>query len=604
MIGALLALALARTAVAAHGYALWGDLKYPAGFDHFDYVNLKAPEGGDLRLVSSLRISTFDKYNPFSLKGNAPAYLDTLVFESLLTTSLDEPGSAYGLLADDVTIAPDRRSITFHLNPAARFSNGDPVLAEDVQHSFKMLTGPGAQPAYRSMLADVKGIEVLDSSRVRFDLVRFTRDVPLVVGGLPVFSRKWGAGKPFDALTTDKPIASGPYAIGPVRFGRDITYVKRPDYWASNLNVRRGQFHFARVTVKIYKDNTARLEGFKAGEFDLIQEFVSRDWARQYRGGRFEQGTLVKRELPNRFPYGFQGHVINIRNPQYADVRVREALTLALDFEWMNRMLFYGAYRRVQGYFGGGDFQAQGTPQGESRSLLEALRARYGDHWVPPAVFGPLPPLPTTDPPNSLRGNLRRAQALLAQAGWTYRDGALRDRSGKPFVLEFLDSQEGGMRTLTPWVRALARLGIRFDYRPVDFSIYQERLRNFQFEVTTIRLPGTTAPGSELRDLFGSRAANTPDSNNFWGIANPAVDALIEDLINAPDKPAAMAAGQALDRLLTLGHYSVPQWYSNSYRVAYDAQRLGVPPATPGYFTPETWAMATWWHLPSAGKAK
>ena len=279
---------------AAHGYALWGDLKYAAGFSHFDYVNPNAPKGGELRLVSNLRVSTFDKYNPFTIKGSAPAYLAELMFDSLLTGSLDETGSGYGLLANDVELAADGLSATFHLAPQARFHNGAPVLAADVKHSFDTLMGPHTSPAFKTLLEDVAGLDVLDQRTVRYRFKKPNRGLPLTVGGLPIFSRQWGVengkAKSFDQVVTDIPISSGPYKIGPVRFGKDITYVRDPNYWARDLNVKRGTNNFERITVKIYKDNTARLEALKAGEFDLMRFFSAGDWARRVTGKRFDSG--------------------------------------------------------------------------------------------------------------------------------------------------------------------------------------------------------------------------------------------------------------------------------------------------------------------------
>jgi len=263
---------------AAHGYALWDDMKYPSGFDHFAYVNPQAPKGGELRLVSNQRTSTFDKYNPFTIKGSAPAYLSNLMFDSLLTGSMDETAAAYGLLAEDVTVAPDRLSATFRIRPQARFHNGDPVLARDVKHSFDTLNGPLVSPSYRSALEEVAGVDVLDDLTLRYRFKKPNRELPLTVGGLPVFSHRWGeengVAKPFDKVVMDIPIGSGPYKIGPVVFGRDVTYVRDPQYWARDLNVRRGTANFDRITVKIYKDNTARLEALKAGEFDLMRFFL------------------------------------------------------------------------------------------------------------------------------------------------------------------------------------------------------------------------------------------------------------------------------------------------------------------------------------------
>jgi microcin C transport system substrate-binding protein len=301
---------MAGSAWAAHGYALWGDLQYPPGFAHFSYVNPAAPKGGELRLVSNLRVSTFDKYNPFTVKGSAPAYLSSLMFDSLLAGALDETAAGYGLLAKDVSVSVDSLSATFVLRTEARFHNGDPVLARDVKHSFDMLKGPLASPGFRTLLEDVVGVDVLDERTVRYRFAKPNRDLPLTVGGLPVFSHRWGEEggklKPFDQIVMDIPIGSGPYKVGPVNFGKDITYVRDPQYWARDLNVRRGTANFDRITVKIYKDSTARLEALKAGEFDLMRFFSAGDWARRVTGRKFDSGELVKAEFKHRLPTGFQ----------------------------------------------------------------------------------------------------------------------------------------------------------------------------------------------------------------------------------------------------------------------------------------------------------
>ena len=580
---------------AAHGYALWGDLKYPPGFDHFDYVNPAAPKGGEIRMVSGLRNSNFDKYNPFTMKGSAPAYLGDLLFDTLLTGSLDEAGAAYGLLAEDVAVAPDRLSATFRLRPEARFHNGDAVTAQDVKHSFDTLMGPYTSPAYKTLLVDVAGVDVLDARTVRYRFKRPNRELPLTVGGLPVFSHKWGQGKPFDQVVMDEPIGSGPYRIGPVKFGKDITYVRDPNYWARDLNVKRGTDNFDRVLIKIYKDNTARLEALKAGEFDLMAFYSAGDWARRVNGPRFKSGELVKGEFRHKLPTGFQSYVLNSRRPFLSDVRVREALGLAIDYEWMNRQMFYNAYTRVKGIFGNTDCAATGTPDAAQLALMEPFRAQ-----IPPAAFGPAYEPPRTDRPHDpkvggQRENLRRAQQLLVQAGWTVQDGELRNAQGQPMVLEYLDSNEGGARVVTPWMRNLDKLGIRLVYRPVDFALYQQRLQKFDFDITTIAYQGTLNPGQEYADLFGSKAADTEDSGNLAGVKSPAVDSLISHMVGADTRPEFLAACRALERVVSHSHYLLPQWYSPVHRLAYKAWRLQKPDVVPPYFRGETWAMETWW---------
>ena len=573
------------------GYALWGDLKYAPGFAHFDYVNADAPKGGEIRLVGNSRASTFDKYNPFTIKGNAPTYLAQLMFDTLLTGSLDEEGAAYGLLAEDVQVAPDRLSASFRLRRQARFHDGAPVLAADVKYSYDTLVGPYTSPAYKTLLINVAGVDVLDERTVRFRFKRPNRELPLTVGGLPVFSRAWGAGKPFDQVVMDVPIGSGPYRIGPVNFGKDITYVRDPNYWARELPPKRGTNNFDRVQVKIYRDNTARLEALKAGEFDLMAFYSAGDWARRVSGPKFKSGELVKGEFQHKLPTGFQSYVLNTRRPFLQDVRVRQALGLAIDFEWMNRQMFYGSYRRVKGLFGNTECAATGSPDAAQQALMAPFRTD-----IPAAAFGPAFEPPRTDTgPNGLRENLRHAQQLLHEAGWSVQDGVLKNAQGQALVLEYLDSNEAGARVVAPWIRNLDKLGIRLSYRAVDFALYQQRLQSFDFDITSIAYPGTPNPGQEYADLFGSQAADTPDSGNLAGVKNPAVDSLISHMVGATTHPDFLAACRALERVVSHEHYLLPQWYSPVHRLAYNAWRLTKPSVVPAYFQGEAWAIDTWW---------
>jgi len=579
---------------AAYAYAQFGDIKYPAGFTHFEYVNPAAPKGGEMRMVPPTRPTNFDKFNPFTLRGTAPYGLGSLLIESLLTGNFEEPTTAYGLLADDVVVAADKLSATFHINEKARFHNGAPVLAADVLHSFTQLTGKLAAPQYRTIYAEVKGASVLSERVVRFDFLTPNPELPLVVGGMPVFSRDWGkvagTAKPFDQIVSEVPIGSGPYKIANPAMGRDISYVRDPAYWGIDLPSRKGQFNFDRISFKIYLDETSRFEGLKAGEFDFLREFTSRNWARQYTGKQFTSGELLKRAFENRNPGDFQGYVFNLRNPKFQDVRVRKAIGLAMDFEWMNRQLFYGIYKRVNGYFPNSEFHAEGLPKPDELALLQPLRAQ-----LKPEIFGPVPVSPSTTPPGSLRENLRQAQALLREAGWSYRDGALRNARGEAFTMEFLNDQPSLVRIVGPFQKALEKLGITLTYRVVDFSLSKQKMDAFDFEVTTLRLPGSTAPGGELLELFGSKAAQTPGSSNIWGIADPAVDALLQKVVTATTRPELSAAMRALDRVLTHGYYSVPQYYGDAFLIGYRPTRFGLPPVIPPYYQADTWAMSTWW---------
>jgi len=597
MRGWLLPVVLALSAApswAAHAYAQFGDIKYPPGFTHFDYVNPDAPKGGEMRLVPPTRPTNFDKFNPFTLRGTSPSGVGSLMIESLLTGNSEEPTTAYGLLAEDVEVAPDRLSATFRINPKARFNDGSSVLAADVVYSFNTLNGPLASPQYRTIYAEVKKATAIGDRTVRFDFASPNRELPLVVGGMAVFSRNWGGGKPFDQIITEVPIGSGPYKPASDRMGRDITYVRRADYWGADLPVRKGLYNFDRVTYKVYLDETARFEGLKAGEFDFMREFTSRNWARQYKGKQFDSGEIVKRAFENHNPGDFQGYVFNIRKDKFKDPRVRQAIGLAFDFEWLNKQLFYGIYTRVQGYFPNSEFHAEGLPKPDELALMEPLRGK-----LRPEVFGAAPIPPSTAPPGSLRENLRRARALLEQAGWTYRDGALRNAKGEAFAIEFLNDQPGLIRVVTPLQATLRKLGIEMTFRTVDFSLAQQRMQTFDFEMTSSRLPGNTAPGGELLELFGAKSAETPGSANVWGIADPAVDAVIGKVLAATTRPELATAMRVLDRVLSHGYYSIPQYYGSAFLVGYRPAPFGLPPTIPPYYDVGDWALSTWWASPA-----
>ncbi|MBP0609951.1 MULTISPECIES: extracellular solute-binding protein [Burkholderia] len=599
-VAAVLALHAALAAPAAHAaYAIaqYGEPKYPPGFKHFDYVNPDAPKGGTLVLANPSRLTSFDKFNPFTMRGNTAPGIDML-FESLATGSLDEPASAYGLLADDIDVAPDRRSVTFHLNPRARFSNGDRVTADDVKFSFDTLKSKQAAPQFGAYFAEITKAVVVDPATVRFEFHSANRELPLIAGGVPVFSRKWGLRAdgsriPFDQLAFEQPIGSGPYVIDHYDNGRTITYRRSPAYWGADLPVRVGTHNFERIVYKLYGDGVARLEAFKAGEYDVLVEYVARNWARRDVGKRFDSGELIKREFRQHNGAGMQGFFMNLRRPLFRDVRVRQALDLAFDFEWLNRQLFYSAYTRLNSYFADTDLQATGTPGEGELKLLEPLRAQ-----LDPAVFGPMVTQPNTNPPGSLRANLLKARALLAQAGWTYRDGALRNAKGEPFAFEILDDAGGAMEgVVTAYQRNLAKLGIAVRFRTADYALLQKRLDAFDYDMTTIRLPGVQVPGAEQYSRYASKFADEPGSDNFIGLKSPAVDALLHALGTAQTREELLDATHALDRVLMHGYYAVPQWYSTTHRIAY-RHTLAYPQTLPLYYSAEGWVVSTWWAKP------
>jgi microcin C transport system substrate-binding protein len=521
------------------------------------------------------------------------------MLETLLTGNSDEPTTAYGLLAEDVSVAPDKLSVTFRLNPLARFHNGDPVLAMDVKYSFDRITSKEAAPQFRTYFSEVASVVEVSEREIRFNFKRANAELPLIVGSMSVFSHKWGADKPLDKIITDVPIGSGPYKLGQVDFGKDIQYVRDKNYWAKNLNVRKGMFNFDRISYRLYKDTTAQFEGFKAGEFDYIQAFVAREWARGYKGKLFDNGTLIKKELKHGNAGDFQGFMFNTRLPKFKDARVRQAIGLAMDYEWMNRQLFYQAYTRVRGYFVGSDFEAKDLPDTDELNLLEPMRDK-----LDPAIFTqpvPLPPVTSLDPASghTLRDHLRQARDLLAQAGWTYRDGALRNDKGEAFTIEFLDNSGSMGRVVTPYAKNLEKLGFKVVYKVVDFAVLQKRMDVFDFELISNRTGGSEAPGTELLERFGSKSADTEGSSNIIGVKDPAVDALLDKVVAAQTRGQLVAACKALDRVLRHGHYSVPHWYGSVHRVSWRAGRFEQPNITPRYYQPESWIQSTWWATPA-----
>ena len=591
---------------AAHGFAQYGDLQYPSGFKHFSYVNPNAPKGGTLNLPNPDRRTSFDKFNPFSLKGVTAPGIAQLMFESLLIGSADEIASSYGLLAEDVSLAKDQLSVTFRLRTNARFNDQSPVLAKDVKYSFDTLMSKLASPQFKTVYADVKQAVVVSERVIRFDFHRKNTELPLLVGSMPIFSEKWGkdatgAGKPFNQLTFEKPIGSGPYLIESYDIGKSIIFKKDPQYWGADLNVRVGFFNFDRVSYRLYKDDTARLEALKAGEFDTLVEYRAKNWAKSYVGPKFRDGTLKKQHFSHRNGAGMQGFVMNIRKPIFQDQRVREALTLALDFEWMNRLLFYGQYHRIDSYFSNSDlgasYQPGSLPSVAERKLLEPLQRAYPKHF-PVKALGPMTLPVTTEAPSSLRQNLRQARELLAQAGWVYKDGALRNAKGQPFEFEFMDDGGAMSRLVLAYARNLEKLGIKVDIRTTDYALYQKRLEEFDFFMTSMKFPDSQSPGNELWDRYGSESASTKGADNIIGVQSPVVDALIGEIVKAQTRKDLITATRALDRVLTHSYYVVPHWYSPTHRVAYKSDLAF--PQPPNYFAAESWILSTWWRVPAS----
>ncbi len=563
--------------------------KYRPGFRHFDYVNPNAPRGGNLTLAGN---GSFDSLNPFILKGVAAQGLSDLVFETLMVQSMDEPYSVYAHLAEDIQLAPDRLSVTFRIDPRARFSDGKPVLAPDVKFSFDTLKSNAAHPTYRIYWAELKRAVVVDPRTVRFEFARVNPELHLIAAQIPIFSRDWVGESPFDKLVTTVPIGSGPYAVERYDMGKRISYVRDPNYWARDLNTRRGMYNFERITFKYYKDDVIMLEALKAGEFDFHNEYSSKHWARSYVGPAFESGRIKKTEVPHRNNDGMQAFVFNIRRPLFKDKRIRQAIGLAFDFEWSNRNLFYNQYTRCYSYFSNSELAMSGLPQGEELKLLEPFRAQ-----LPREVFTQEWRPPSTSAPGSLRENLRKANVLLAAAGWTLQDGLLRNAKGEPFEFEILVNSIQGRtseRILLPYARNLEKLGIRMHLRTADLSLYQRRMDTFDFDMTTVWYTQSQSPGNELIGRWHSSSANQEGSENAIGIHDPVIDALIEKAIFAPDRRRLVMATHALDRVMLHSEYVVPNWFLPKWRIA-ASEKLAMPETLPLYYNAEPWMRMTWW---------
>ncbi|MFC6672408.1 extracellular solute-binding protein [Marinobacterium aestuariivivens] len=582
--------ALAETSQAPetrHGIAMHGDLKYPAGFGHFDYANPDAPKGGTLKQWA---LGTFDSFNPHIIKGS-PADGIGLLYDSLMEKSDDEPFSEYGLLAETVTLPDHRQWVTFKLREEARFSDGEPVTAEDVIFTFDILRTQGS-PFYAAYYADIEKIEALDERTVKFSFsAENNRELPLIVGQVGILPKHYWAGRDFQSPSLDIPVGSGPYRIAGFEAGRSVTFERRPDYWGQHLAIKRGRHNFDTIRYDYYRDATVALEAFKAGEYDFRLETSSKEWATGYTGPAFDDGRIQKQELPNGNPTGMQAFIFNTRRDKFADPQVREALAYAFDFEWTNRNIFYDAYTRTHSFFSNSEMAADRLPDEDELKLLEPLRDQ-----VPPEVFTQVYRAPTTDGSGNVRTQLRKGMRLLQQAGWTFSNNRLvNGETGEPFRFEILLVQKEFERVVAPFIRNLERMGVGVDIRIVDVSQYINRLRSFDFDMVVGSFPQSSSPGNEQRDFWHSELANQPGTRNLIGIRNPAVDRLVDKLIAAPDRHSLVVAARALDRVLQWNHYVIPQYHIATWRIAY-WNKFGMPGTRPVYDL----GLDTWWALDAA----
>ena len=572
-----------------HGMSAFGDLRYPPDFAHFSYVNVDAPKGGTYSEIVSQRgfngsFQTFNSLNAFILKGEGALGME-LTFAALMVRSGDEPDAMYGLAARGVVISDDGLTYRFTLRPEAKFHDGTPITAQDVAFSFNTLKEKG-HPIISQNLRDFKGAEAADE---RTAVVRFSekrgRDVPLFVAGLPIFSRAYYAKQPFDQSTLEAPLGSGPYKVGRFEPGRFIEFERVKDWWGADLPVSRGVNNFDIIRYEYYRDRDVGFEGFTAKNYLFREEFTSRTWATRYTFPAFQDGRVKRDQIPDATLSGAQGWFMNTRRTQFKDRRLREAMIDSFDFEWTNKNIMYGAYERTVSVFQNSPLMAQGRPDAAELALLEPFRGK-----LPDEVFGEPYVPPVTDGSGQDRRWLRRAAQLLEEAGIVLMHGKRVLPDGTPVSIEFLVDEQTFTPHHLPYIRNLGTLGIAASLRVVDPVQYRARVDGFDFDVTVERFSFSSTPGDSLRNYFSSRAAATKGAQNLAGIADPAVDALIDIIIAAKTRDELTTACRALDRVIRAGRYWVPHWYLPAHRIAF-WDVFGRPPAQPRYFRgiPDTW---------------
>ena len=593
---AILLLACGLAGADDHGYKPFGELKYPPDFEHFDYVNPDAPKGGTLRLMGH---GSFDSLNPWIMAGRSLSdtpglatfgfleNTDTLLMGTTGRNRVgDEARAAYGLIAESVECAEDLARCDFTLREEARFHDGHPIRAEDVVFSFRILQEKG-HPRYSLQLGRVDKAETMEPRRVRFHFGgEHRRDAPLTVGEMPVLPKHYWSERDFQESGLEPPLLSGPYKVAEVEPGRKAVLTRVKEYWGRDLPVNKGRYNFDRVVIDFYRDAQVAFEGFKAGEYDIHYDYIAKHWANAYDFPALNEGRVKRAEIPHQIPQGTQAFFFNLRREPFDDRRVRKALGLLFDFEWTNKQIFNGAYKRSETWFPNSANAAEGPPSEAEKELLKPFRDQ-----LPEALFEEPFKLPESDGSGHIRERQRRAMELLRSAGWRLDDGTLVNAAGEPLELEVLNYKSAAMdRVVLPWIKKMERLGIQGSYREVDPATYKQRLDEFDFDITIYVLPQNARPGVELIDYVHSRSADTSGSRNYAGIADPVVDALVDKVLAADTKRQHRAAVRALDRVLLWRHYSIPHWYIDYHRLAWWDQ-FGRPDAQ----TPYALGTTTWW---------
>ncbi|MDD7805182.1 MAG: extracellular solute-binding protein [Endozoicomonas sp. (ex Botrylloides leachii)] len=570
-----------KTAISLHN-----EPKYKEGFTHFDYVNPNAPKGGTLKMAT---IGTFDSMNPFIEKGT-PASGIYQIYDTLMVSSQDEPFSRYPLIAEAFEQASDNSSITFYLNKKARFHDHKPITAEDIQYTFNLLINKGT-PYYRAYYNDVKSVNIINTHTVRFVFKHSNnKELPLILTELPVLPKHYWE-KPendFQAANLSFPLGSGPYRVLSADAGKQITYERVEDYWARNLPANAGRYNIDTQRYIYYRDANVAVEALKAGEYDIRFESSAKNWAQAYDTPATASSQLKKTVISTLSPEGMQGFVFNTRSPLFSERTVRKAIGYAMDFEWLNRTLFFNSYYRSNSYFANSEMAATGLPSEQELKLLKP----YKDQ-LPAELFTQPYQLPITDGSGNIRKQLREALTLLEQEGWSLHNDQLLNSQQEPFTFELLLADASFERVALPFKKNLEKIGIEVNIRTIDVAQYINRLRAFDFDMLVSRIPQSNSPGNEQLEFWGSDAANTPGSRNLAGIQSPVVDALITDIIEAKTRKNLVTAVKALDRVLLWNEYVIPQWYLPEIRIVY-WDKLQYPKSAPLY----TFDLNNWWIKP------
>lgn len=558
----------------SHGISIFGDLKYPKNFTHFNYTNPDAPKGGDVKIAS---VGTFDSLNPFIIKGVAASGI-TLTFQKLMESSADEASSEYGLIAESVSIADDGSSATFNLRKNAKWHDGTSITAEDVKFSFDTITTKG-HPQYKAYYSGVRSADLLSKHTVRFNFKENNnKELPLIVGQLPIISKNYYDKVEFDKTTLTAPMGSGPYRVSSLDAGRSITFERVKDHWAKDLNVYKGRYNFDKITVDYYRDSSIAVEALKAGEYDYRRENISKTWANAYNLPHLTDGRMIKELLPDGSPTGMQSFIFNTRKSDFSNPKIREAISYAYDFEWSNDNLFYGAYSRNNSFFGNSEMAATGLPSNKELELLLPFK-----NQLPAKVFTETYTPPSTSKTQTIRDNLLIARDILRSEGWFLRNMKLiNPETNEPVKIEFMIVSPVFERVIAPFVVNLKKLGIDANIRLVDPSQYIKRREEFDFDIMVHWFTQSSSPGNEQTNFWHSSTADTKGSLNLVGIKNPAADFMVEKITSAKNRNELITACRALDRILQWNFYVIPQWYSRTHRVIY-WNKFGRPKNTAPY---------------------